>query len=161
MRTHQIEQRELVEQPTAVVRSAVSVAEIPAFMGRALGAVAKALAVEGLHPVGPPFARYHRIGDRRFGIEAGFPTSRAVPVHGEVVPASLPGGAAAVLTYLGPYEEMGAAYSALTEWVADRGAEPAGNPWEVYFTDPEEQPDPRRWRTEIVMPVRYLTDRAG
>ncbi len=68
--------------------------------------------------------------------------------------STLPGGPAAVLTYIGPYDEMEAAYAALAEWVARSGGEPTGDPWEVYFSDPAQEPDPRRWRTEIVMPFR-------
>ncbi len=154
MRTHQIEQRVLAQQVTAVVRSDLLVSEIPAFMGRAFGAVAQTLASQGISLAGPPFARYHDVGKERFGVEAGFRTTRAVAATDGVETSSLPGGTAAVLTYVGPYDEMSPAYGALTEWITRSGGTPAGDPWEVYFTDPAEEPDPEKWRTEIVMPFR-------
>ena len=154
MRTHQIEQRELAECRTAVVRSTLAVGEIGPFVGRAIGAVTQALASQGIAPGGPPFARYHRVGTERFDVEAGFPTTASMSSTGEVLASSLPGGLAAVMTYFGPYDEMEEAYGALAEWVADRGGQSTGDPWEVYFTDPAREPDPRQWRTEIVMPFR-------
>lgn len=30
----------------------------------------------------------------------------------------------------------------------------AGPHWEVYYTDPNVQPDPTRWRTDVVQPYR-------
>jgi effector-binding domain-containing protein len=154
MRTHQIEQRDLVERPTAVVQSALSVSEIAPFIGRAFGAVAQALASQRMSPAGPPFARYHRLGGQEFHVEAGFPTADRISPTGDVTTSSLPGGPAAVMTYVGPYDEMEAAYGALAEWVARKGAKPTGDPWEIYFTDPAQEPDSQKWRTEIVMPFR-------
>lgn len=154
MRIHQIEQRDVARQATAVVRSTLPVSEIKLFMGRALGAVAQTLASQGVSPAGPPFARYHRLAEQEFDVEAGFPFEGSVTPMGEVVTSSLPGGPAAVVTYVGPYDEMEAAYGALAEWIASRGGQPAGDPWEVYFTDPAQEPDPQKWCTEIVMPFR-------
>ncbi len=154
MRTYQIEHRELAECTTAVVRSKLAVAEIGPFVGHAIGAVVQALAGQTISPTGPPFARYHRLGAQQFEVEVGFPTATTVSATGEVVASSLPGGPAAVMTYIGPYDEMEPAYAALTDWIAHRGGQPAGDAWEVYFSDPVQEPDPQRWRTEIVMPFR-------
>ena len=49
---------------------------------------------------------------------------------------------------------MAPAYQALASWVSSHGGEPAGDPWEVYFSDPASEPDPATWRTEIVQPYR-------
>ena len=46
---------------------------------------------------------------------------------------------------------MEPAYKALETWVNEHGAK-AGDPWEVYFSDPST--DPASWRTEIVQPFR-------
>jgi effector-binding domain-containing protein len=59
-------------------------------------------------------------------------------------------------TYIGPYDAMEPAYTALASWVSDRGGEPTGDAWEIYSSDPEQQPDPRTWRTEIVQPYRVV-----
>lgn len=154
MRDHQIEQRELAECVTAVVRSTLGVVDIGPFVSRAISSVAQELGREGIAPAGPPFARYHRLASDQFDVEVGFPTTAAVSPTGDVVVSSLPGGPGAVMTYIGPYDEMEAAYGTLAEWVAHKGGEPMGDPWEVYFSDPAQEPDPQKWRTEIVMPFR-------
>ena len=160
MRTYQIEQRRLMAASTAVVRSSVLVSEIPGFMSHAFRSVAQILANQGISVAGPPFARHHHVDDDRFSIEAGFPTTSAVLPTDDVVASSLPSGLAAVMTYVGPYDEMKPAYEALAEWIVRNGGTPASSPWEVYFTDPAEEPDPQKWRTEIVMPF-HVADTVG
>lgn len=152
MGTYQIERRELSAQVTAVVRATLAVREIKPFIGRVVGAVADALARQGISPTGPPFARYHRAGHGVFDVEAGLPAGDRVAPTGEVVASVLPGGPAAAMIYVGPYDEMEDAYRSLAKWIADNGAISTGDPWEVYLTNPAEEPDPQRWRTEIVMP---------
>ena len=49
---------------------------------------------------------------------------------------------------------MAPAYEALASWVSSHGGEPAGAPWEVYFSDPAVEPDPATWHTEVVQPYR-------
>lgn len=154
MATHQIERQELAEQATAVVRATLAVSEIKTFLGHAFGNVAGALAAQRTPPAGPPFARYRQLGGQRFDVEAGFPTAGGISPSGEVVMSSLPAGPAAVMTYIGPYEKMQAAYGAIVAWIAERGGQPTGDAWEIYFSDPEQEPDPQKWRTDIVMPFR-------
>jgi effector-binding domain-containing protein len=149
-----IETRELDEIDTAVEMATLSVAEIGPFVGRAYSNVASYLDRKGAGPAGMPFARYHRINDEQFEVEAGFPASTPVSGEGDIEPSDLPAGPAAVTLYVGPYDEMASAYDALTTWIAEHGGEPIGDPWEIYFDDPATQPDPAQLRTEIVMPYR-------
>ncbi len=144
----------LDEQPTAVADAALPVAEIGPWMAKAYHAVATALAAQGVDPVGPPFARYHRLEEDRTTIEAGFPVARAIDGVDDVRPSSLPGGPAATAMHVGPYEAMELTYDALLAWIRQHGGEPAGDAWEVYLSDPREEPDPATWRTEIVQPYR-------
>jgi effector-binding domain-containing protein len=149
-----IETRELDEVDTAVEMATLSVAEIGPFVGRAYRDVASYLDRKGAGPAGMPFARYHRVSDEQFEVEAGFPASTPVSGEGDIEPSDLPAGPAAVTLYVGPYDEMAPAYDALTTWIVEHGGEPHGDPWEIYFDDPATQPDPAQWRTEIVMPYR-------
>ena len=154
MQRDNIEMRELTEQETAVEVATIAVGEIPAFIGKALGAVAGYLQRKGAGPAGMPFARYHRLDDGRFEVEAGFPATTPTSGEGDVEPSELPAGPAAVMTYVGPYDAMQPAYGELLAWIRARGGEPAGDPWEVYLTDPGSLPDPADWRTEVVQPIR-------
>lgn len=159
MRTYAVEQRHLAERSTAVRRSTLPVREIGPFVRRAFGDVARVVTTQGISFVGPPFARYHRLTDGVFEVEAGFPTAREVAQAGDVIPSALPGGPVAVTTHIGPFDEMERAYTAVFEWVAEHGGDPTADPWEVYLSDPSREPDPRQWRTEIVMPLA-VDDRA-
>jgi effector-binding domain-containing protein len=154
MQSYEVEARTRPEQPTAVIRATLSVPEIGPWLGKAYGEIAGVLAGQGNEPAGPPFARYHVLGDGRFDVEAGFPVTTAIEPAGQVAAAVLPGGSVAVTMHVGPYDAMEPGYAALTSWVRDRDGEPTGDAWEVYFSDPEEQPDPSTWRTEIVQPYK-------
>ena len=155
MRTYAISARPAQPQPTAVRTASLPVGEIAPWLAATLGRVAGAVAAAGGHIVGPPFARYHRAGEGRFDVEAGFPVAVVVDST-EVQQSSLPGGPLAWLEYAGPYDAMGEAYEAVLGWVRERG-ELAGDPWEVYLTDPAANPDPATWRTDILAPYRPAT----
>lgn len=156
MKTYDIEARVLAEQPAAIVRTTIAVAGIPGWIGGAYQATATYLSQDGAGPAGPPFARYHRLGDNRFEVEAGFPSTRVVPGNETVRPAILPGGPVAQTVHVGPYDAMTPAYDGLIAWIRDHGGEPAGDAWEVYYSDPAVEPDPATWRTLIVQPYRTV-----
>jgi effector-binding domain-containing protein len=143
------------EQPTAVARATLAVEEIGPWLAETYGALAAALARQGVvTPAGLPFARYGPFEEGRVEVEAGFPVSAPVAEDGVLVPSVLPGGPVAVTTHLGPYDAMQPAYAAVLAWVEEQGGQPAGHPWETYFTDPSEHPDPATWRTDVVQPYR-------
>ena len=154
MKLYEIHAQTRAAQPTAVERTILRVEEIGPWLGHAYAEVAAAVAARHLGPAGPPFARYHRLGEDRFEVEAGFPVTGPVEAEGSVQPSELPGGPAAASVHVGPYDQMEPAYQALDSWVRDHGVEPAGDAWEIYFSDPVSQPDPATWRTEVVQPYR-------
>ncbi len=154
MKMYEIHAETRQPQPAAVCRATLSVAEIGPWLRRSYGAVAEWLAAQHAGPAGPPFARYHRLGDGRFTVEAGFPATRPVEGSGDVRPSELPGGPVASTVHTGPYDQMEPGYQAVASWVTDHGGEITGDAWEVYFSDPSTQPDPATWRTEIIQPYR-------
>ncbi len=151
---YEIEARTLDEQDTAVEFATLPVNEIGPWLGKVYADVAGYLGRKGAGPVGPPFARYHPVGDGTFEVEAGFVATTPVGGEDEIEPSDLPKGTVAVTVHVGPFDAMVPAYEALTAWVAAQGGTPAGDPWEIYLTDPMAEPDPARWRTEVVMPYR-------
>jgi len=153
---YEIQERTLAEQPTMVVRGKIKLEDIPAFLGRVYSTVERQARESGAHVIAAPFARYRSLDPayREFEIEAGLPVLVAVAGHGEVEASSLPGGPAAVTVHVGPYERLEPAYEAITTWLQEHDAHPEGPAWEVYHTDPDEQPDPATWHTEVVQPYR-------
>jgi effector-binding domain-containing protein len=146
-----VETVELPEQPSAVVRGRVTHQGIAAFLGRAFGEVMAVVAPQGLAPAGPAFGRYRPTDDGGWDIEAGFTLARPLDgAHGDVEPATLPGGLAARTLHVGDYSGVGAAYQALDSWLAEHGYTPSGQPWECYLDGPEVASP----RTEVYQPCR-------
>ena len=67
------------EQPTAVVRERVPMANLTEFFGRAFGAVMAAAQAQHASPTGPPFALYHGMPTDTVDVEAGFPVTPDLP----------------------------------------------------------------------------------
>jgi DNA-binding transcriptional MerR regulator len=91
--------------------------------------------------------------------EAEFPIRVGVAVEttpardvGEAQLEVLRGGACAVTTHVGPYEELPLAHHALLAWVQERGHGEAGAVREYYLDDPREV-DAAKVRTEVLLPV--------
>jgi effector-binding domain-containing protein len=150
MDNHSVEARSIGARPTAVMTSQLAVDEIGDWMSRAFHEISDHLHSSGNHPTGPPFARYRRLDDDRFHVEAGFPVASPIEDFGDIVGSSLPAGTVAVVTHLGPYAEMEHTYETLLSWLSSRELRAAGDPWEVYFSDKEDPP--RQWRTDIYQP---------
>jgi effector-binding domain-containing protein len=141
---------ELVRQETAIMHVSGPTAELPALLGRAFRVTMDQIAVSGGRVVGPPFARYLEFG-ARVEVDAGFPCTGPI-VETELVHAAfLPGGRAVQGTVVGPYEEIGAAWSEVQAWITQHELVPTSPPWESYLSGPG---DPGRPVTQIVFPVR-------
>jgi effector-binding domain-containing protein len=154
MAHHEVHEVEVAPRSTAVIRATLDVPEIGPWFGHALGTLAASLAERGIVIVGQPFARYHPVteGEDRFEVEAGFPVGGPIEPHGDVEASTLPGGPHATTVHVGPYDGLPAAYDALAKWIAAEGGMPAGDIWEVYESDPEQEPDPATWRTRVFWP---------
>ena len=148
-----VDTREESEQMTAAVSGQCPIERVSEWMPQAYDEVYDALAKQHVAPTGPPFARYV-MHSGEFEVEAGAPVASPISVSGRVAPGALPAGPVAVTTHVGPYDGIAEAVGALQDWMAHHDAEPAGPYWEVYLTDPMEEADPMKWRTEVVMPWR-------
>lgn len=145
---------QLKPQPAAVVKGQVGFEDLPAFFGGAFTATMTAIEHQGLRATGPPFAYYPAVPTSVVTLEAGFPASGVIEPEGKVVGFELPGGTAVTTVHIGPYNAMEETYTRMQTWMVNHGYDPSPGMWEVYLTDPEREPDSRRWRTRIVWPVR-------
>jgi AraC family transcriptional regulator len=108
----------------------------------------------GAQQAGPPFSRFHEYAQDEVIIEAGIPVCCAVTGEGDIRSSELPAGEVAQTVHVGPYDELMKVYPALVEWFTLQGKQSNGSPWEVYLTDPGNEPNPSKWQTEINWPVR-------
>ena len=150
--------RKLQRRPAIIIKGTMRAEELPGFFGPAYGELYAYAGQHGVAPDGPPYARYPDIATAEIGsqvtVEAGVTLQHAVEVTGRIEASELPGGDCAVTEHIGPYDQMEPGYQAIEAWMREHGREPAGGPWEVYYSDPAQEPDPQKWRTEIYWPLR-------
>jgi len=53
----------------------------------------------------------------------------------------------------GGYEGLGAAWGEFCQWLEAEGLNVQESLWECYLTDPNSNPDPDTWRTELNRPL--------
>lgn len=145
--------RDVPIQHTAVVHAHCRPEAISATMGELFGKVFAAIGAAGAQPVGPVFARYFGLGEDEIDFECGAAVAAPFPGVGEVRAGELGGVDAAVGMHTGPYDGLHETYREMGAWIADQGRTPSRVMWEVYLTDPEQEPDPSRWQTEVYWPV--------
>ena len=128
--------------------------EIGPKLGEILPAVFGHVAGNGGTPTGMPFARYDMLDDHTFDMEAGAPVAAHVPETDQIKQSTLPAGPAVKLTHVGPYENLYAAHQMAHKWLEENERDAAGHPWEVYVTDPGNEPDNTKWVTEVYYPLK-------
>ncbi|MDF3834906.1 AraC family transcriptional regulator [Cupriavidus basilensis] len=86
---------------------------------------------------------------------AGVPVPADTPLGDSLERFEIPAGRCAVLTYTGPYNEMGKAYNWMfSEWLPASGMEPANIPmFEQYLNDPRTTL-PAQLQTRIFLPIK-------
>lgn len=148
------------EQPTAGIRMRATLGEWGEV--NALGPeVLTWLAARGSGPAGAPYYRYRVIGgfEDKFDVEVGYPVAAPVTGDDRVLAGVLPAGDYVVADHVGHPDGIEESHLALVAWAEEQGIVLAkdGEVWETMFesyqTDPDDEPDPNKWRTELV----YLT----
>ena len=153
--TFAITKKELLLQPTLVLRRRVKRAEIAATLAQSFGTIFQYAQRTGSVLAGQPFTRFLEWGPGILTIEAGLPVAARANGEGEITAETLPGGPAATTTHLGPYEGLAEAHAAIQVWIEEQGLSASGKPWETYVTDPADYPDPKDWRTEVFWPLAH------
>jgi effector-binding domain-containing protein len=155
---------ERAEQPYVAIRTTVPVHDLGGTIRPLLAEVYTWLGAHGVPPSGAPLIRYRVIDmAARLDIDLGVPVATAVPGDDRVSSQVIPAGRYAALVYTGPYDspELVDANAALLDWGAKQGlvwdtwstenGDAFGARIESYLTDPDEEPDPSRWRTEVAI----------
>jgi AraC family transcriptional regulator len=153
--TYAITKKELLPQPTLVLRRRVKRAEIAATLAQSFGTIFQYAQRTGSVLAGQPFTRFLEWGPGILTIEAGLPVAARANGEGEITAETLPGGPAATTMHLGPYEGLAEAHAAIQVWIEEQGLSARGKPWETYVTDPADYPDPKDWRTEVFWPLAH------
>ncbi|WP_150132304.1 GyrI-like domain-containing protein [Prosthecochloris sp. GSB1] len=146
--TFQSELKELDPVPALTIRTRTSVAALQGVFNEGYAAIARFLASKGFEPSGRPFAVYFNMDFEDLDVEFGFPVGEAVEGEGNMTSGATPSGRAVTTLYIGPYEDVEPAYTALMKWAEDNGLELEGTAYEIYMSDPAVTP-PEQLKTRI------------
>ena len=102
-----------------------------------------------------PFAIYHMWDEenKRAKVEVAIAATSDKPGNNRVVKGNTYAGTVVKGVHLGSYDTTDDTHWAIDEYVKTNNFEMAGSPWEVYVTDPANEPDTAKWVTEIYYPV--------
>lgn len=153
---YEITVKDVVPQTVLARRGRTRMEDLGRWIGGNMDDMAGHLEAHDSHLVGPPGLIYHSYGgdQEEADVELFVPLPAPVPAGERLTCYELAPGPVAFTLHHGPYEELGAAHAALSEWVQRNGHEPAGPLRELYLTDPRETPDPADLQTEVVWPIR-------
>lgn len=153
---------ERTAQPYAAVTAVVCMDELSAAIDKAHPTVFGWLETRGITPAGAPFFRFRVIDmPSRLEIDFGVPTAGLVEADDEVATDALPAGRYVSTIHTGPYDGLMAATAELLKWIdgrhlaVDKHKTDLGDAFgcrlEIYHTDPREEPEPSRFKTELAM----------
>lgn len=153
---YDIHVKQVPPQVIASERRHTALAELGNVMQSTLAKIATSVHPPGAMQ-GAPFAIYYNepFKPDDIDVEIGLP----IAGHATLEPSArvqlrqLPGGPVAFTFHVGPYETIGAAYTALYEWVRVHGHKPLGPPRETYLVGPGQDTKPAEYRTEIDVPI--------
>lgn len=98
--------------------------------------------------------RYVTVGQGMWTIDCIMPLLTPASGTGDIQAGFLAAGPVVMATHSGPYEQLVETYVAIEKWIKDNGLVANGPAWESYVTDPGQEPDPAKWKTEVFFPVK-------
>ena len=150
----EIEVKRVQERRVAVVSERAHESAMKDVIPRQIVTVGAYLQEIGVRPVGPPFCVCpFADGEGMLAPETGWPVGQDVPPQPPVEVKTYPATRALVYTHVGPYDRLGSSYRLMSEVMARQGLESAGDPIEIYVSDPEEVADPKDYVTVIEWPI--------
>jgi DNA-binding transcriptional MerR regulator len=108
---------------------------------------------QGVRGTGNPLILHLGIVDDALEVEVGWPIDAPLEGDQSVSIREVPAARAAILDHRGPYEELPSLYQPLEDWIHEQGLTPRTPIRELYTTNPNDTPDPRKWVTRIAWPV--------
>jgi effector-binding domain-containing protein len=140
-------------QLTAFIPLTIPRHEIQNVMGPAMGELMATIAAQGIAPVGPVFSHHLKMTPDMFDFEVSVPIATPVVATGRVKSGQMAPRKVARTIYQGPYEGLGLAWGEFNDWIAIKGFKADIDLWECYLTNPNSNPDPSTFRTELNRPL--------
>ncbi len=123
------------------------------YIGRSMGAgvqqVLSVLTAQNISPSGPWFTHHHRRPTDTFDFEICFPVAQPIEPSGQVLPSIWPAMTVARTVFQGDYAGLPEAWGQFQAWLDTKAHNTASDLWEVYLVNPNSNPNPAEWRTEL------------
>ena len=139
-----------------VVKQTGNMANVAEMMGNMFGLTMAEVAKQSLQMSGAPFADYTEFDPSTGGVTivAGVQVSEAGVKAGEVVPVVYNEMEVLTAEHTGPYDKLRESYEVMMKYAEDQSIELSMEAFEFYWTDPQTEPDPAKWKTTISMPLK-------
>ena len=151
-----IEEKMMPEQVVLLIRDSAEIKTYTQVMGKAYGEIMACIKGNKLTCNGSPFAIYIKWDSITMSsvMDIGIPVEKAEKGNGRIRVEKLPAQKVVISTYFGPYDKTAPVYYALDQYIKESGMQQAGGPWEIYVTNPKQEKDPMKVRTDILFPVK-------
>lgn len=149
------------EKPYLSIRKTIHQSEISDILPPLIPEVKSWIEQRNLEIAGPDFFLYKSMNDQgMMNCEAGFTIRQAIQGDDRVSSGIFPAGIYASIIYTGHFKDMIQGHMALENWIKEQGLKEKahvsahqtdwGGRAEFYLVDPDLEPDPDQWQTEIV-----------
>jgi effector-binding domain-containing protein len=152
--TGEVATKEIQSQNALAMRINCSLEEIEEKMSGSIGRLFSMADSSGLEMTGPPFTIWYKWEGEEFEFDNCIPVSESInPGEGVRAIQTYSGKVVSVL-HTGHYSTAHNSWMVLENWMKENALESNGDPMEVYLTNPQDEPDPTNWVTELVWPVK-------
>jgi len=130
--------------------------EIALKMGETYNELMGYVIENNIEPFNAPICIYYYYDTLQTEFEAAIPVAKIPKLKGNIKAGKIPSGKYIKTIHYGPYDQLINAYEALQAYMNKNGLKMAGMPWEKYKTDPQKEPDSKKWITNIYFPVKSI-----
>ena len=137
----------------AALHITCALSEMGKVMGPGIAEVVAALKAQDISPNGPWFTHHFRRPVETFDFEICFPVDTPITATDRITPGIWPAMKVARTVYHGNYMGLPHAWPELDTWMKAEGHTQGTDFWERYLVNPNDNPDPAQWRTELNWPL--------
>ncbi len=149
-----IEEKELTIQPVILINDSTTINGIGNLLTKNFGILSKFTQLQHIAVAGHPFAIYYNWNPQGYTkIGAGFPVSHKVKTKGPIEYFELPAGKTLLAKHFGSYNTSNT-HNQINDYMKEHHYNLRGFMWEVYVTNPFDEPDTSKWETDIYYPVK-------
>ncbi len=153
-RVSDVEILTLEVQPVMVIIDSSNREDMGEKMGEIFDRLTSYLERRELSPAGAAFTIYYiRDPDGQTKFACGFPIEKRTWGWKQYSCLELPGGKVAMITHWGWYGSK-KPWIVLDQYLKDHNLQISGEPWEVYLSDPEIEPDTSKWKLQVYYPIQ-------